>query len=51
MEKRYSFFKVDSWLLYSIVLSIGVIGFIIFKQPLFLIFGALLSVLVLVFKK
>lgn len=51
MGKKVSLFKGDSWFLYSIMLSLGVLGFIIFKQPLFLIFGALLSVLMLVFKK
>lgn len=43
--------KGNSWLLYSIVLSLGVLGFIIFKEVLFLIFGALAAVLVLVFVK
>lgn len=43
--------KKSSVWAYSIILSIGVLGFAIFKQPLFLIFGTLLSVLVLVFNK
>lgn len=43
--------KGNSWLLYSIVLSLGVLSFVVFKQVLFLIFGALAAVLVLVFVK
>nr|WP_300003904.1 hypothetical protein [Tissierella sp.] len=42
--------KGDSFLLYAIVISLGVIGFIIFKQVLFLILGALAAVLLLIFK-
>ena len=41
----------STWLLYSIILSTGVLGFISFKEPLSLIFAALLSVIVLVFKR
>lgn len=36
---------------YTIVLSMGVLAFVISKKVLFLIFGALLSILLLVFKK
>ena len=43
--------KGSSWLLYSIILSLGVLGFVVFKQVLFLIFGALAAVLVLLFVK
>ena len=50
-EKRSNSSEMSSSFLFSIVLSLGVIGFVIFKQPLFLIFGALLSALLLVFKK
>ena len=38
-------------LCYTIILSVGVLGFVISKEPLFLILGALLAVLILVFKK
>lgn len=41
----------SSWLLYSIILSLSVLAFVIFKEVLFLIFGALAAVLVLVFIK
>lgn len=50
-EKRSNLSEMGSSFLFPIVLSIGVIGFVIFKQPLFLIFGALLSALLLIFKK
>lgn len=43
--------KEGSWLLYSIVLSLDILGFIIFKEVLFLIFGDLATVLVLLFIK
>ena len=41
--------SISLW--YTIVLSIGVLGFVISEEPLFLILGALLAVLILVFKK
>ncbi|NLC54724.1 MAG: hypothetical protein GX769_02465 [Erysipelothrix sp.] len=43
--------KESSWLWYSIVLSLAVLAFIIFKEVLFLMFGALAAVLILVFTK
>ena len=46
-----SLLKGHSILYYSIALSIGVIGFVIFQKVLFLIYGALASVVLLFFKK